>query len=250
MKAKLKIFETPNALAEELAGEFYLHISKLMQQQDIINIVLSGGSSPHLWFKRIASHRHSHALNIEWHKVHFFWCDERCVPADHPESNYGTAFNLFLKPLAISSSNIHRIRGENNPQEEAARYASEIYTLVPARNNIPVFDWIFLGIGEDGHTASIFSDQLNLLCSDKICDVAVHPQTKQRRITLTGKTLNSAKRITFIITGTAKSRTVYEILTGKSVSKLYPARYIRPARSQFEWYLDKEAAKLISNVQL
>jgi 6-phosphogluconolactonase len=246
MKALVKIFDTPNALAEELAGEFYFHLSRLSKQQDLINIGLSGGSSPQLWFKRIASHRHSHALNINWHKVHFFWCDERCVPEIHPESNYGVAYRLFLKPLAINISNIHRIRGEDNPEEEAIRYAEEILKHVPVRNNIPVFDWIFLGLGDDGHTASIFPDQLNLLYSDKICEVAVHPQTGQKRITLTGKTLINAKRITFIITGTSKSQIVHGILTGKPVSKLYPAKHIKPLRGEPEWYLDKEAAALIN----
>lgn len=245
MKARVKIFETPNALAEELAGEFYFHVAKLSQQQDKINIALSGGSTPHLWFKRIASHRISHSFDIVWHKVHFFWCDERCVPADHPDSNYGMAYKLFLKPLGINSSNIHRIRGEDDPEEEAIRYAKEIFKYVPVRDSIPVFDWIFLGMGDDGHTASIFPDQLNLLYSDKICEVAVHPQTGQKRITLTGKTLVNARRVTFIITGSSKSQIVHEILTGKPPSKLYPAKHIRPLRGEPEWYLDKNAAELI-----
>ncbi len=245
MKDRVKIFETPNALAEELAGEFYFHIAKLSLQQDKINIALSGGSTPHLWFKRIASHRVSHSFDIDWHKVHFFWCDERCVPADHSDSNYGMAYRLFLKPLGINSSNIHRIRGEDEPEEEAIRYAEEILKHVPVRNNIPVFDWIFLGMGDDGHTASIFPDQLNLLYCDKICEVAVHPKTDQKRITLTGKTLVNARRVTFIITGSSKKQIVHEILTDKPVSKFYPAKHIRPIRGEPEWYLDKDAAEII-----
>ena len=245
MKPEISIFKTVSELTDNLAEVFYSHIGNLCMHQPKVNIVLSGGNTPQLLYKKISSHIAFSAQVDDWNKVHFFWGDERCVPPQHPESNFGMANRCLLKALNIKESNIHRIHGENKPEEEAVRYAGEIASHVVTLNSIPVFDWVFLGMGDDGHTASIFPDQMFLLYADANCAVAVHPLSGQRRITLTGKPLISARRITFMVTGSSKALRVKEIVHDEPASRQYPARYVKPLRGRLEWFLDKEAAGLI-----
>jgi 6-phosphogluconolactonase len=245
MKAGIHIFKTPYELAEALSTELYRHLGSLGLTRRTISLALSGGSTPQIFFKKTASYLNTSEQSVDWKKVHFYWCDERCVPPHHPESNFGMTSRFMLRALDIEDANIHRIRGESIPEEEAVRYSEEIRKYVLLRNNMPVFDWIFLGIGDDGHTASLFPDQLNLLYSDKICEAVAHPQTGQKRITLTGKPLINAQRITFVVTGKSKSQRVKEIIREEAVSKLLPARYIRPVQGRLEWYLDEAAAERI-----
>jgi len=243
MKAETNIFNHVSALTDALADKFFSHITALCGMKSLVTIVLSGGTTPQHLFKRIASMLPVVRDLPDWSKVHFFWCDERCVPPHHAESNFGMANRYLLRALQINESNIHRIRGENKPEEEAIRYSTEIRKHVALRNTMPVFDWIFLGMGDDGHTASIFPDQLSLLYADAICAVAVHPQSGQQRITLTGKPIINADRITFVVTGRSKSSRIKEIMADEPAAKLYPARYIKPLRGKLEWYLDKEAGE-------
>jgi 6-phosphogluconolactonase len=245
MKPGIHIFNTVSELTDKLAEVFYSHIGALCRHQRTVSIVLSGGNTPQLLYKKIASHRAFSAQVDDWNKVHFFWGDERCVPPHHPESNFGMANRYLLRALNIKETNIHRIRGESTPEAEAVRYSGEIGSHVATRNAIPVFDWIFLGMGDDGHTASVFPDQMSLLYADTICAVAIHPQSGQQRITLTGKPLINAGRITFMVTGSSKAQRVKEIIGDDPSSKLYPARYIKPLRGKLEWFLDKEAAGLL-----
>jgi 6-phosphogluconolactonase len=245
VQPEINIFKTTSELTDTLAEIFYSHIGTLCRQQQKVSIALSGGNTPQLLYKKIASYLAFSKLVDNWDKVHFFWGDERCVPPHHPESNFGMANRYLLRALNVKETNIHRIRGEKRPEEEAVRYSEEIMAHVTARNTTPIFDWIFLGMGDDGHIASIFPDQLSLLYTDTICAVAVHPHSRQQRITLTGKPLIHAGRITFLVTGLSKAQRVKEIFHDEPVAKLYPARYIKPLRGKIEWFLDREAAGLI-----
>jgi 6-phosphogluconolactonase len=245
MQPQVHIFNSPSELANNLAEIFYNDIGELTLSQHKVTIALSGGSTPLLLFKKIATRNSLATLVNEWNKVHIYWCDERCVPPHHPDSNYGMANRYLLRALNIKDTNIHRIHGEDEPVNEAIRYGEEVRNQVITINSIPVFDWIFLGMGEDGHTASVFPDQISLLYSDAICAVATHPVTGQQRITLTGKPLIHAKRISFIVTGSSKAQRIQEIFQDKPAAGQYPARYIKPLKGRLEWYLDKEAATMI-----
>lgn len=180
----------------------------------------------------------------DWNKINFYWVDERCVLPESSESNYGEAERLlFIK--TNSQKNIHRIVGEVNPVEEAERYSEILRTNLPLNNNFPVFDIIILGMGDDGHTASIFSDRLDLLDSDKYCEVAVHPVTKQNRITLTGKLINNSEQIIFLVTGKNKAEIIRDIFETNARSQDFPTSYIKGENGNITWYLDKDAASLI-----
>ena len=193
-------------------------------------------------FEYLAAH---HQNTIGWHKVKFFWGDERCVPPTDSESNYKMAYESLLSRLQIPASNIFRIRGENDPQNEATEYSEIVKKQLPQTNKIPKFDLIMLGLGEDGHTASIFPNQKSLLESEKIYASAVHPETGQKRITLTGKVINNASTIVFIVTGNNKAKVVDEIINQKDNYKNYPASFILPHNGELYWLLDKSAASQI-----
>ncbi len=238
MKAGINLYNNSSALTGALADKFHRHIAALCSMKNKVAIALSGGNTPLQLFRRIASLQPAGSASRDWNKVHFFWCDERCVPPQHPESNFGMANRYLLRPLQICESNMHRIRGENKPEEEVLRYSEEIRQHVPMKNGLPVFDWIFLGMGDDGHTASIFPGELPLLYADAICAVAMHPLSRQQRITLTGKTINNADLITFMVTGRSKSKTIKDIMDDEPAAKRYPARYIKPLHGKLEWYIE------------
>lgn len=236
---KIQISESVEKLSEQFAQ---LLIDKINKSKNNFNIALSGGTTPKNIFEYLAAH---HQNTIGWHKVKFFWGDERCVPPTDSESNYKMAYESLLSRLQIPASNIFRIRGENDPQYEATEYSEIVKKQLPQINKIPKFDLIMLGLGEDGHTASIFPNQKNLLDSDKIYATAVHPETGQKRITLTGKVINNASTIVFIVTGKNKAQVVDEIINQKDNYKNYPASFIQPHNGELYWLLDKSAASQI-----
>ncbi|HEY5511905.1 MAG TPA: 6-phosphogluconolactonase [Prolixibacteraceae bacterium] len=206
------------------------------------DLAISGGSTPQIVFSALAT---KYADSPLWQKTHFWWVDERMVPPDHPESNFGVANRLLFSKINIPEKNIHRIKGENEPQLEAESYAQQLNSQVPAQISRPVFDLIILGLGDDGHTASIFPDQLELLESDLICAVAHHPVSGQARVTLTGNQINHASEICFLVTGVNKAERLSEIAAGGKKAKPLPASYIHPENGELFWYCDAGAAELL-----
>ena len=174
--------------------------------------------------------------------MHFYWGDERCVAPTHSESNYGAANELLFQLIELPEDNIHRVFGENNPAEEVLRYGQLISEKLPSVNGLPQFDIIILGLGEDGHTASIFPNRMDLLHSDHVCEVAEHPESGQKRITLTGKVINNAKEVCFLVTGESKHEKVHNIIHSLNDYQQYPAAHIQPPHGELIWFLDKAAA--------
>ncbi|MEQ8238655.1 MAG: 6-phosphogluconolactonase, partial [Cyclobacteriaceae bacterium] len=127
------------------------------------------------------------------------------------------------------------------PDNEASRYSAEILKNVSSKDQLPEFDMITLGMGEDGHTASIFPHQMELLKADRICDVAIHPTSGQKRITITGETLNNAKKVAFLLTGSGKRAKVDEIFNKSGNWTKYPAAHIVPKHGELHWFLDEAA---------
>lgn len=235
----IKIFNSLDKLSEYFSN--YLS-NQVDLSNDKFNLVLSGGSTPKHIFQYLALHFKE---KIDWNKINIFWGDERCVPSNSTESNFKMADESLLSKINIPEKNIFRIMGEEKPDEEAERYSKVIEKNVTLENSKPRFDLIMLGLGEDGHTASIFPDQLELLEDENICSVSVHPVTKQNRITLTGKVINNAKNIIFIATGKNKGKIVSEILNNRNHSKKYPADFIEPVYGNMIWLLDEAAASLL-----
>lgn len=244
MKTDVQIFDTPEELALAVSSELNLMVNSQSLIGGRLNIVLSGGSTPKVLLRMLAQPPHND--KIDWTKINFFWGDERCVAPNHPDSNYGVAKETFLNHVAVPDGHVFRIRGEENPQQESSRYAEIIRTVVKNKNHMfPQFDWIFLGIGDDGHTASLFPGADTLRERDGICTVAQHPVTQQKRITLTLPVLNNASRITFLVTGVSKCKVVKEILQKLNEYQAYPAAMVKPISGALEWFLDKTAASAL-----
>jgi len=237
---EVKIFEKPIEAFKAIAKE----ILKLTQnsRQLRFDIALSGGNSPKGLFEEISS---NYADLIPWERIHFWWGDERCVSPKSDESNYKMTHDYLLANISITKENIHRIKGEENPSDETVRYANEIKNNVVFRGENPVFDLIILGLGDDGHTASIFPNQLELLKYENICALAQHPNTGQNRITITGNVINNANRVFFLVSGENKAMRVSEIMNDDDSAKLLPAYYISPKNGELIWFLDKKAASKI-----
>lgn len=204
-------------------------------------IALSGGATPQRIYRSWASASCGRAGF--WRKTHVFWGDERCVPPEHGESNFKMAEEACLSRIDIPRENIHRIKGENDPAHEARRYGREIRAHVaPGPGGVPRFDWILLGVGTDGHTASLFVDSPCLKKRKSICCVAERPGTGQKRITITLPLINAARRVTLIATGERKARIVQDILESGPSGRIYPAEMIRTVNGVLELYVDAAAA--------
>ena len=240
MNKEVRIFQTPYELADEFAAQIVKMIKGSAEKMPPFTIALSGGTTPEILFKILGE---KYVGTIPWNFIHLFWVDERCVPPENSESNYGMTNRTLLNKIDIPSGNIHRIIGEAEPEKEADRYSAEICMNIEKRDGLPLFDLIILGLGEDGHTASIFPGHLEYFESDKICIVASHPITGQKRISITGRVINNAKRIVFLVTGN-KKRTIVEKMFKKDPESLnFPAAHIVPVYGSLSWFLDKEAAE-------
>lgn len=230
-----KIFNSP----EEVAKDFATYFVKLVEEKDQLNVALSGGSTPKILFDLLAK-EHS---DLAWDKVHFYWGDERCVPPTDDDSNYKMTVDHLLSKIEMPEANIHRVLGEADSTTEAVNYGKQISANLPESNGLPRFDLVILGMGADGHTASIFPHEIELLNSDNICEVATHPDSGQKRITLTGKVINNAESICFLVTGASKAEKVNEIFHKTGNWQGYPAAYIQPLAGDLTWYMDPAAAE-------
>lgn len=226
----------------EVARQFSAFFAELANTDKEVHIALSGGSTPMIVFDELAA---NYREEIPWNRIHLYWGDERCVPPGDPESNYGMTKEHLLSYIAIPEENVHRILGESTPEEEAQRYGAVLKEQLPGKYRIPQFDLVILGLGEDGHTASIFPHEIALWESRDYCEVATHPVSAQQRITLTGKVINNAAMIAFLVTGGSKAEKVQEILQQKGNYDLYPASKVIPRSGELFWFLDKEAAARI-----
>ena len=227
----------------KVALEFSKFLANFMEGRDVVHIALSGGSTPKVVFDVLAS---SFKDSIDWAKVHFYWGDERCVPPTDAESNYRMTVAHLLSKIELPEANIHRIKGEDDPEEEGRRYSKLLDAKLPHVDGIPQFDLVILGMGDDGHTASIFPHEIQLWDSDMNCEVAIHPDSGQRRVTITGKIINHAKTVTFLVTGAGKSEKVRIITQRESGYEAYPASLVNPISNELVWFLDEDAASEIT----
>ncbi len=237
---QLKISSTKQQTAEDFTD----WLLQLIGSQDSLHIALSGGSTPKIVFDELASR---HLSKNDWQKVHLYWGDERCVSPDDPESNYKMTVEYLLSKIEIPEENIHRIKGENDPRQEAERYTQVLKEKLPIIDGLPQFDLIILGMGDDGHTASIFPYEIGLWNADQLCEVAEHPITAQKRITITGRIINHADNVAFLVTGESKAEKVGEIVDERGDFKLYPANLVHPLNGNLFWFLDEAAASEITS---
>ena len=208
------------------------------------SLALSGGSTPSPLYALLATP--PFASRIDWSRVHVFWGDERCVPPEHPESNYRMAREALLGSVPIPSGNVHRMAGEDEPDVAARAYEQTLRTYFGVPHGLPErsFDLVLLGMGDDGHTASLFPGTTPVIEQQRWV-LASHVTTARDtwRITLTPVVLNAAAQVTFIVAGANKADRVWEVIEGPPRSPLLPAQLIHPSHGALQWMVDAEAAR-------
>jgi 6-phosphogluconolactonase len=232
--------------AEQVAHQAAQRIARLVQEattrRERFSLVLSGGSTPHELYKLLAEE--PYRGQIPWSQVHLFWADERCVSAEDPDSNYRLAHEAFIDHVPIPPDNVHRARGELEPERASRSYEQVLQDFFCGPQSR--FDLVLLGLGDDGHTASLFPHS-SVLYEKRRLVVAVQAHYEDRptqRLTLTLPAINSARQVFFLVTGQAKAEIVRAVLEGPPGS--LPAQQIQPTAGQLTWLLDKAAANLLA----
>jgi 6-phosphogluconolactonase len=202
------------------------------------SLAVSGGSTPLRLFELLGT---SFRRDIDWGQTEIFWVDERCVPPDDEDSNYTGAHDALLSKVDIPPENVHRIRGEMPPEEGARAYEEELLRSFWGAG-LPAFDLVILGVGEDGHTASLFPDAPSLSEEKRFAIPVYVEKLQSRRITLTLPVLNNAEMILFLATGRKKAGILREIIGNGKRTPKYPASLIQPVRGETIWLLDGEAS--------
>lgn len=239
-QVKILKFENLEKLAYSLVS-LIKSIKEEIPVGEFMTLALSGGSTPKNIYDVITN---KYSNIIDWNNIKIFWVDERCVSPQDDESNYKMTRIHLLDKTGIPSKQIFRIFGEYDPNEEAKRYGGVIADNLPIENGLPKFDLILLGIGTDGHTASIFPGNNESFNSIKICEASIHPVTKQNRVTITGKVINNANNVVFLVTGSEKSEMLTRIINYDKNENI-PASYVMPGNGNLFWMLDKNAAELL-----
>jgi len=245
MGNSIKILKNAEDLSQYFVQQIKARIGETLEG-NFFTIALSGGSTPRSVFQYMANNFRE---QIEWNKILVFWSDERCVAPESEESNFRMANESLFEKAPIPANHIFRIKGETEPSEEAARYAELVQLNVTPYNEFPEFDFLMLGLGDDGHTASIFPGHQKLFNSDRFFEVAEHPITKQKRITATGKLINHARTVAFLVTGENKSEIVAQILERRPGWEKLPASLVQPENGELLWLLDEKAAKKLFTPQ-
>jgi len=235
----LLVYETPGEIAEAAARDFATRAEEAITERGRFAVALAGGSTPKATYEALAR---DYADKLDWGRVRLFFGDERTVPPDHEDSNYRMAQRTLLSRVPIGG--LHRMRGELPPAEAAAAYEEELREFF-GPDAFPSLDLILLGLGEDGHTASLFPETSALDVTDSW--VVANPVLKLEttRLTLTIPVINAAKAVTFLVAGEGKAEALKEILESDAEPRAYPAKFIRPENGDLTWMVDRAAARLL-----
>jgi 6-phosphogluconolactonase len=249
MKPTIRILPDADQLARFAARLFLKRLVLTLPIQVEFTVALSGGSTPRKMFEILGNdERLKKQVRLgTWEYLHFFWSDERHVPPDHAESNYRLAYDSMLSPLGIREANIHRIKGEfEDAGEAASQYETEILRDFPvAEGQVPRFNLVFLGMGSDGHTASLFPGTKALQEERRLVVSNWVGKFYADRITMTAPLLNNAACVVFLVSGQDKALPVKAVLEGRYEPQQLPAQLIRPESGKLIWLLDSAAASLL-----
>jgi 6-phosphogluconolactonase len=240
MGTQVKIVPDSATLAHTAAQEFHRIAEAAIQQRGRFSVALSGGNTPRSIYSLLASDH----KELPWDRIHIFFGDERHVPPDHPDSNFRMASESLLSKVPIPEKNVHRIRAELEADAAAREYEQELVDFFHLGNReMPRFDLIFLGIGEDGHTASLFPGSNALNEASRRMAANWVEKFKTFRITLTFPVLNHAAEVVFLVSGTSKAQILSEIL--QPGAQKYPAQSVQPENGKLLWLVDENAGSLL-----
>ncbi|HNX49189.1 MAG TPA: 6-phosphogluconolactonase [Thermoanaerobaculaceae bacterium] len=244
MSGELRVFPDAAALARGAADELRRRATAAVAATGRFSVALSGGGTPRLLYRELAGDA---GRGLPWDRTHVFWGDERLVPPEHPDSNYGEVWRELLGKVPIPPGNIHRMRGEDpDPTCAAADYDGElrrVFDLGPAER--PRIDLVLLGMGADGHTASLFPGSAALDTRDRLVASTFVPRLGAWRLTLALPVLNAAACVLFLVSGADKAETLARVLEGPSLPRELPAQAVQPASDDLLWLVDAAAARAL-----
>ncbi|MDE1176575.1 MAG: 6-phosphogluconolactonase [Edaphobacter sp.] len=241
--ATYHVYTTPADVARAAAELFASSVTAAAAARGVARIAISGGTTPKAMFALLADPAQPFAKQVPWDKLDLYWVDERCVAPDDAESNYRMTNETLLSKVPLAPEHIHRMEGELEPEVAAARYEAAIrngFKLEGAET--PTFDLVMLGMGDDGHTASLFphTEALNEMAHIVVANHV--PQKDTWRITLTWPVINQGREVAFLIEGEKKAQVLHEVLEGPYQPETYPSQIIRPASGKLTLLLDQMAA--------
>lgn len=242
MKPEVRIFKDIEEVSVAAANLFVEQSAQSIQERDRFLVALSGGNTPARLFHLLATDFRD---SVHWGKVHVFWGDERCVPPGDPGSSFGQAQDALLSHVSIPDSNIHRIEGELGPVEASKEYSHTLKEFATEPLGWPRFDLVYLGMGEDGHTASLFPGSPVDVAAPTMPVTAHYQDRPANRVTLTPVVFNDARMIVFMATGEKKASALAEVLSDRYNPALYPAQRIKPQDGRLIWLVDQAAASTL-----
>jgi 6-phosphogluconolactonase len=237
MTMSVEILADEDALAESAADRFVSIVESTLRYRQVADVALAGGSTPRAMNALLASHERRDS--VAWDRVRFFFGDERTVPPDDAESNYKMTKETLFDPLGIPAAHVFRMRGEDEPHAAAAAYAE---VLVRELGSRPRFDLLYLGMGPDGHTASLFPGTIAGVDDTKVVIANWVGKFNTWRITLTPHVINDATQVVITTGGSAKADAVHEVLDGPRQPDLYPVQLVAPVDGELHWIIDEAAA--------
>ena len=250
MTRALRILDDAQAVAFAAASALVTRALDAIAARGRFSVALSGGATPLRFYSALASRIRAGApgaTSVAWDQVHLFWGDERAVPPDHPDSNYRAARGLLLAHLRVPDANVHRIEGELDPGEAAATYEEVLrrqFGIGPRA--WPVFDLIFLGLGPDLHTASLFPGNAALDERERLAVATWVQGISTHRITLTPPVINHARAVMFLVTGEDKAPALRDVLETEADPMRRPAQVVHPIDGDLVWLVDRAAAAELS----
>ena len=241
VKVTYQVWPTAAEMAKASAEKFAETVEAAVAKRGVARLAISGGSTPQATFKLLAAE--PFVSRIPWDKLQLFWVDERCVGPDSPESNYGVARDLLLSKVPIPAENVFRMEGELDPEVAASRYESTLRNVMKLEGaETPAFDMVTLGMGPDGHTASLFPNTEGLNELGRLVIANHVPQKDVWRVSLTWPVINHASEVVFEVEGPGKTDVLAEVLTWPRDPDRLPSQLIRPANGKLLFLLDEAAA--------
>ncbi len=236
---KLHIFKNKETLSDELALWMCDVIANVLKKQEFFTLVLSGGETPKLLFKKLASKEFKDKIN--WNKIHIFWGDERVVPFNDDRNNAKMAYDLLIDHIDIPATQVHIIRTDIEPNFAVDQYRKMLHTFFDHTSKS--FDLVLLGMGDDGHTLSLFPDSPIIEEHTHWVNAVFSKKQEMYRITLMPLLVNKASKIAFMVDGAKKAKVLQQVLEGEYQPTKLPAQIIKPKEGKLHWFLDEAAAK-------
>jgi 6-phosphogluconolactonase len=238
----IKVFNSINELSQYAADLFVEIANQSIAKRGRFLAALSGGSTPMRLYELLGNKFQNKA---DWSRIHFFWGDERCVPVKDAGNSYGQTKKVWFEKINIPDEHIHRVLSELEPDSAAMEYARTLKDFAEPPLEWPCFDLALLGMGDDGHTASLFPNSPMEMDSPTLAVTANYQGRPANRVTLTPKVLNSSRNIVFLVTGKSKAETLSRVLGDLYIPKELPAQRIAPTDGNLDWLIDQEAGSLL-----